>query len=310
MTAAHHAHVDESSPAGANPRRLVVVHAHPDDESIMTGGIIARYLAEGAEVTVVTCTLGEEGEVIGERWAGLAADGGADQLGGYRIGELTRALDALTAPGGTTLTPTFLGGAGRWRDSGMAGSPAAQHPRALTNAPPNAPVIALADLLCALRPQVVVGYDPAGTYGHPDHLEVHRICSAAIGAARDRGWSVAKHYWSVTERSALERGLHGVDRRVPRGWRMPLVDELPSYPDTDITTAIDVRGVYHRKVDALAAHATQISLAPSRTEYALSNKIIQPIFDTEHLILVEGEAGPSAPGERETDLFGTSTAEA
>ncbi|MBJ7289046.1 N-acetyl-1-D-myo-inositol-2-amino-2-deoxy-alpha-D-glucopyranoside deacetylase [Williamsia sp.] len=287
-------------------RRLMVVHAHPDDESIMTGGIIARYLAEGADVTVVTCTLGEEGEVIGDRWAGLAADGGADQLGGYRVLELTRALDALAAPG-TSLVPTFLGGAGRWRDSGMAGSPAAEHPRAFTNAAPDEPVTALADLILALRPQVLVGYDPAGTYGHPDHVEVHRICGAAIDEARTRGWSVAKHYWSVTEATALERGLDGVDARVPEGWRMPLADELPRYPDAQITTGVDVRDVFERKVDALAAHATQVTVAPSRTEYALSNNIVQPIHPEEHFILVEGELEPPVPGERETDLFGPST---
>lgn len=297
-----------SAAHGPGSRRLMVVHAHPDDESIMTGGIIARYLDEGAQVTVVTCTLGEEGEVIGERWAGLAADGGADQLGGYRVLELTRALDALAAPG-TDLVPTFLGGAGRWRDSGMAGSSAAQHPRAFTNAAPDEPVTALADLILELRPQVLVGYDPAGTYGHPDHVEVHRICGAAIDQARGRGWSVAKHYWSVTEATALERGLDGVDARVPDGWRMPLADELPRYPDAEITTAIDVRDVLDRKVDALAAHATQVTVAPSRTEYALSNNIVQPIHPEEHFILVEGELEPPGPGERETDLFGPSTVE-
>ena len=92
------------------------VHAHPDDETLTTGATIAHYAARGAHVQVVTCTLGEEGEVIGERWAQLAVDG-ADQLGGYRIGELSSALRELGVA-----EPTFLGGAGRWRDSGMAGT--------------------------------------------------------------------------------------------------------------------------------------------------------------------------------------------
>src|SRR6476620_8063724 len=96
--------------------RLLFVHAHPDDETLTTGGTIAHYIAAGAEVHVVTCTLGEEGEVIGERWAQLAVDH-ADQLGGYRIAELTAALHALGIG-----APIFLGGPGRWRDSGMAGS--------------------------------------------------------------------------------------------------------------------------------------------------------------------------------------------
>jgi N-acetyl-1-D-myo-inositol-2-amino-2-deoxy-alpha-D-glucopyranoside deacetylase len=96
--------------------RLLFVHAHPDDESITNGATIAHYAARGAEVHVVTCTLGEEGEVIGDRWAQLAVDH-ADQLGGYRIGELTAALRALGVD-----APIFLGGPGRWRDSGMAGT--------------------------------------------------------------------------------------------------------------------------------------------------------------------------------------------
>ncbi len=100
----------------AETPRLLFVHAHPDDESINNGATIAHYVALGAQVRVVTCTLGEEGEVIGERWAELAVDR-ADQLGGYRVGELTEALRALGVS-----EPIYLGGAGRWRDSGMEGT--------------------------------------------------------------------------------------------------------------------------------------------------------------------------------------------
>ena len=96
--------------------RLLFVHAHPDDETITNGATIAHYVARGAQVQVVTCTLGEEGEVIGDQWAQLAVDH-ADQLGGYRIGELTAALRALGING-----PIYLGGPGRWRDSGMVGT--------------------------------------------------------------------------------------------------------------------------------------------------------------------------------------------
>src|SRR4051812_12067189 len=98
-------------------RRLLLVHAHPDDESIGTGATMAKYVAEGAHVTLVTCTLGEEGEVLVPELEGLAADQ-ADQLGGYRIGELAVACDAL----GVT-DHRFLGGIGRYRDSGMMGVP-------------------------------------------------------------------------------------------------------------------------------------------------------------------------------------------
>ncbi|MBA4025275.1 MAG: N-acetyl-1-D-myo-inositol-2-amino-2-deoxy-alpha-D-glucopyranoside deacetylase [Gordonia sp.] len=286
--------------------RLLLVHAHPDDETITTGGTIAKYLAAGAEVTVVTCTLGEEGEVIGARWGGLVADGGADQLGGYRIGELTEALVALSPDPATPLEPHFLGGAGRWRDSGMAGAPSNDHPRAFIGAGSRAPAEVLAELIVELRPQVLVGYDPVGSYGHPDHIQVHAICAEAIdiAAAADNAWTVSKHYWTVTEESALSDGLASAQTRVPAGWRMPAIGELPSHRDGEITTAIDVREVYDRKVRALAAHATQVTVAPSGTEYALSNNIIQPIFAEEHYMLVAGAPGPLGPVGRETDLFG------
>ncbi|WP_076479815.1 N-acetyl-1-D-myo-inositol-2-amino-2-deoxy-alpha-D-glucopyranoside deacetylase [Williamsia sterculiae] len=280
-------------------RRLLVLHAHPDDESIMTGGTIARYLDAGVDVTVVTFTLGEEGEVIGDTWAQLVADGGADQLGGYRIGELASALDVLAGAG--ALRPRFLGGAGHWRDSGMAGSPAAEHPRALVNASPDEPVTALADIIAELRPQVVIGYDPAGTYGHPDHRQVYRISTEAVAAAADR-WRVDKHYWSVTARTPLIDGI-GAARSLPAGWRMPADGELPSYPDDEVSTAVDVSAVYDRKVEALRRHATQVTVAPSGTEYALSNNILQPILAEEHFILVEGERGETDATGRERDLF-------
>src|SRR4051794_32717745 len=109
-------------------RRLLFVHAHPDDESITTGASIARYAAEGAEVTVVTCTLGEEGEVMAglRELDGLRAHA-ADQLGGHRVTELMAACAALGVS-----RHRYLGGLGRWRDSGMAGTPSASHPRAFT----------------------------------------------------------------------------------------------------------------------------------------------------------------------------------
>lgn len=286
--------------------RLLLVHAHPDDETITTGGTIAKYLAAGAEVTVVTCTLGEEGEVIGAQWSGLAADGGADQLGGYRIGELTAALAALSPDAAAPLAPRFLGGAGHWRDSGMAGAPSNEHHRAFIGAGPDLPAAVLAEIIAETRPHVLVGYDPVGSYGHPDHIQVHAICAAAIdiAARADDPWVVSKHYWTVTEETALSDGLEQAQTRVPADWRMPVAGELPSHPDAEITTAVDVSEFYDRKVAALAAHATQVTVSESGTEYALSNNIIQPIFGEEHFILVAGERGESDTTGRETDLFG------
>ncbi len=284
----------------SGPRRLLLVHANPDDESLMTGGTIAHYLAQGVDVAVVTFTLGEEGEVIGPQWAGLAADGGADQLGGFRISELTAALAELSPADGEPLVPRFLGGAGRWRDSGMAGAPSSRNPRALVQAPLREVVEALVDEFVEFAPQVVITYDEAGTYGHPDHRRVHEVCAAALARYITETGRLVKVYESVTEASALHAGLAAAANRVPHGWRMPQVGELPCYPDEEITAAVDVGAVLDRKVAALAAHATQVSVAPSGTEYALSNNIVQPILPIEHFRRVDSAA---KAGQRETDLF-------
>lgn len=285
------------------PRRMLLVHAHPDDETLTTGGTIARYAAEGVEVTVVTCTLGEEGEVIGDTWAGLVADR-ADQLGGFRILELSAALSRLGVA-----APRFLGGAGRWRDSGMAGTPAAANPRALVNADRTEVVDVLAEVIRERRPQVVVCYDPRGGYGHPDHIRAHEVTTAAVAAAADPGrdetgesWDVAKLYWTVTEETSLREGVESITE-FPPSWRLPAPDELPCVPDEQVTTVVDVRGHLWAKVAAFAAHATQVTVAPSGTEYALSNDIVQPILSDEHYVLVRGTRGEVGADGRERDLF-------
>lgn len=286
-------------------RRLLLVHAHPDDESITTGGTIARYAAEGADVTVLTCTLGEEGEVIGARWAGLVASA-ADQLGGYRTGELGRALAALGLVGG----PRFLGGAGRWRDSGMAGTAAALHPRSFVQAGGPVAVQALVAMLREVRPHVVVAYDPAGSYGHPDHVAVHRVTTEAVQRAADPAvfdgtgppWTVAKLYWTVVERTALQQGIAAMGE-LPDGWRRPRPEELPSVADDWVDAVLDVRAVLPAKLAALRAHATQVTVAPGGTIFALSNDVAQPVLLDEHYVLAHGRAGQRGPDGREHDLF-------
>lgn len=283
--------------------RLLLVHAHPDDETITTGGTIAHYARAGVEVTVLTCSLGEEGEVIGDRWAGLVADR-ADQLGGYRILELHRALAVLGAQ-----RPTFLGGAGRWRDSGMAGTPAALDPRAFVNADRDEALSALLSVIRTVRPHVVIAYDPEGGYGHPDHQQVHSLVTEAVDIAdSDRypdvgpPWAPQKFYWTVTGEEQLVRELDSI-ADVPDGWRMPEPGELPSVPEETITTSLDVSGVLDSKRAALEAHATQVTVAPSGTEYALSNNIAQPILAEEQFVLVRGDRGELDASGRESDLF-------
>src|ERR1700739_2399967 len=219
--------------------RLLFVHAHPDDESLSNGATIAHYTALGAQVRVVTCTLGEEGEVIGDRWAELAVDR-ADQLGGYRIAELTIALQALGIS-----APIYLGGAGRWRDSGMRGSPERRRQRFI-DADEREAVGALVAIIRELRPHVVVTYDPNGGYGHPDHVHTHTVTTAAVAAAgTDRypgePWTVPKFYWTVLAVSAFEAGWRAMSRddMLPE-WVIPPGEEFDfGYADSDIDAIVE-----------------------------------------------------------------------
>ncbi|OBJ54099.1 N-acetyl-1-D-myo-inositol-2-amino-2-deoxy-alpha-D-glucopyranoside deacetylase [Mycobacterium asiaticum] len=284
--------------------RLLFVHAHPDDESLANGATIAHYTARGAQVQVITCTLGEEGEVIGERWAQLAVDH-ADQLGGYRIGELSRALHALGVR-----DPIYLGGAGRWRDSGMAGTEP-RNRRRFVDADQREAVGALVALIRDLRPHVVVTYDPDGGYGHPDHIHTHVVTTAAVAAAAGddypgEPWSVPKFYWTVLSRDALVAGVQGlVPEDLRPEWVLPPAEMIPfTYPNERISAVIEADADAHAaKVAALAAHATQLVVGATGRAAALSNNLALPILAEEHYILVAGEPGPRDARGWETDLL-------
>jgi N-acetyl-1-D-myo-inositol-2-amino-2-deoxy-alpha-D-glucopyranoside deacetylase len=283
--------------------RLIFVHAHPDDETLTTGATIAHYAARGAQVHVVTCTLGEEGEVIGDRWAQLAVDG-ADQLGGYRISELSAALACLGVA-----EPVFLGGAGHWRDSGMEGTPA-RHRQRFVDADPAEPVAALVEIIRSVRPHVVVSYDPNGGYGHPDHIRAHEITEAAIAAsAKPDGpgpaWEVPKFYWTVMSRSAAETGLDGLaDADVPPHWiQLPAADFPFFYDDDQIDAVVHAPESRAAKVGAMRAHATQVTVTSDGAALALSNDIVLPVLDTEHYVLASGTAGERDARGWETDLL-------
>lgn len=263
--------------------RLLFVHAHPDDESLTTGGTIAFYAARGADVTVVTCTLGEEGEVIGERYALLAVDH-ADQLGGYRIRELATALHALGID-----EPLFLGRPGRWRDSGMAGTPARGRQR-FVDAGEDA-VRELVAIVDTVRPHVVVTYDSNGGYGHPDHVNAHNVTTAAVSASQ---WRVPKLYWTVMSTNAMAAGIDALTD-VPAQWIRPDLAGVDfGYSDDQIDAVIDATEHFAAKVAALEAHATQVTLAPDRRSCALSNSMVLPILAEEHYVLASG-----TPGERD-----------
>jgi N-acetyl-1-D-myo-inositol-2-amino-2-deoxy-alpha-D-glucopyranoside deacetylase len=285
--------------------RLLFVHAHPDDESITNGATIAHYVARGAQVHVVTCTLGEEGEVIGDQWARLAVDH-ADQLGGYRIGELTAALQALGVG-----APIFLGGPGRWRDSGMVGT-APRRQQRFIDADEREAVGALVTLIRTLRPHVVVTYDAIGGYGHPDHVQAHVVTTAAVAAAGTDDypgtpWTVPKFYWTVIARSAFTAGWEVLGPDDLRSeWVIPPADGDfggLGYSDDEIDAVIEAPDALSAKTAALAAHATQVIVGPTGRACALSNNFALPIVAQEHYILAAGAAGDRDERGWETDLL-------
>jgi N-acetyl-1-D-myo-inositol-2-amino-2-deoxy-alpha-D-glucopyranoside deacetylase len=285
--------------------RLLFVHAHPDDESLTTGATIAHYTARGARVQVVTCTLGEEGEVIGDQWAQLSVDH-ADQLGGYRIGELTTALQALGVG-----APSYLGGAGRWRDSGMPGT-AQRRQQKFVDAEERDVVGALVSVIRELRPHVVVTYDPNGGYGHPDHIRAHAVTTAAVAAAGTTDypgapWTVPKVYWTVVAARAFSAGWRALRRDdLQPHWVIPTdhsdIGEF-GYPDERIDAVIEAPDALPAKVAALSAHATQVVVGPTGRACALSNNLALPILPDEHYILAAGTAGKRDERGWETDLL-------
>lgn len=284
-------------------RRMLLVHAHPDDETIATGATMAKYAADGAGVTLVTCTLGEEGEILVPELAHLASDkeGG---LGEHRIGELTDAMAALGVS-----DHRWLGGAGRWRDSGMMDTPTNDNPACFWRADLDHAVGELVKVIREVRPQVVISYDDNGGYGHPDHIQAHRVTVGAFEAAGDERrypdagepWAPSKRYETAIARSLLEMAyerLKELGDDAPFGVSSP--DELSfGVSDERITTEIDARDYLPAKVEAMRAYPTQIAV--DGHFFALSNDVGQGLFGVEHYRLAAGPG--AAPGERESDLF-------
>lgn len=269
--------------------RVVAVHAHPDDEAIWTGGALADLSQRGADVTVVTCTLGEQGEVIGAPFAQLVADH-ADQLGGFRIGELNSSLRHLGSRG------EFLGGAGRWRDSGMLGDPANDDPRSFIHSGEEAER-QLTEVFDRIKPHLVITYGPDGGYGHPDHIRAHEITHAAATACAQPPQRIV---WAVTSAADLAEGLASIGE-VPAQWRRAEDGELAAVAKLDATLALSDAALA-AKLRAMKSHPTQLWIADGDTNlvnpvaaqatltntrsaiavFALSNLIAQPLLKTEH----------------------------
>ena len=215
---------------------VVFFHAHPDDEAIFTGGTMALLAAAGVPVVLVTATRGECGVPL------LTLDPG-EAIADRREAE-TRAAAALLGCSDST----FLG----WRDSGMAGDPANAHPRAFWTAPVELAAAALAEVCQRHDARALVTYDAGGIYGHPDHVQVHRVGEQAGRLAGVE---------AVYEATVDHEYLHFVDTHLVEGVAKPLTRAARSrlgLPTAEITTAIDVRPALERKRAAMAAHASQI----------------------------------------------------
>ncbi len=294
--------------------RMLLVHAHPDDETIATGITMAKYAAEGRGVTLVTCTAGEMGEILVPELEHLAADRD-DGLGDHRQGELADAMRIL----GVT-DHRFLGGFGAFRDSGMKwhedghAIPAdVIHENAFWHVDLTVAADQLVEVIREVRPQVLVTYDQFGNYGHPDHIQAHRVAMyaaqlAAVPSYRfDLGaaWDIPKIYWSAISEGRMREGLRAMraagDATSFEGWDPdgPLPPMFVA--DEEITTEVDAGQYGDRKLAALTAHATQITT--DGPFFALSNNQGSQAMGVEQFRLVKGTLGPTDEDGREKDLF-------
>jgi N-acetyl-1-D-myo-inositol-2-amino-2-deoxy-alpha-D-glucopyranoside deacetylase len=299
---------------GGMDQRLLLVHAHPDDETIGQGATMASYAARGTHVTLVTCTLGEEGEVLVPELEHLASDR-EDLLGKHRITELANAMKEL----GVT-DHRFLGGAGRYRDSGMVWDERG-HATAGEDVKEGtfwrADLLEAADLLVEVirevRPQVLVTYDQFGGYGHPDHIQAHRVATyatalAAVASYRPelgQAWDIAKVYWGAMSVSRMREGLRALraagDTTSFEG--MDPDGPLPPFmvPDELLSAVVDAPDFAETKIRAMKAHATQITV--DGPFFAFSNNLGNQVWGIEHFRLAKGVQGPTNEDGLETDLF-------
>jgi N-acetyl-1-D-myo-inositol-2-amino-2-deoxy-alpha-D-glucopyranoside deacetylase len=299
-----------------SPRRLLLVHAHPDDESIGNGATMARYAASGAHVTLVTCTRGERGEVVDPELAHLEGDGPA--LAGRRVLELGSAMEALGVADHRFLDDAPLEGedaghvGAHYEDSGMAWGqgmvavPAPDTPpTAFARADLEEAASRLAGVLREVRPQVLVTYEPGGGYGHPDHVRAHDVAVRAVELAADAGaprvagtepWDVAKVYESVVPRSVAGEAFGDV---LAEGGQLPsmVVD------DDQVTAVVEAPEQLEAKAAALRAHRSQVRVRG--TELMVSRDAWQPIWTTEAYRLRQGVPAPDADRADglESDLF-------
>jgi len=274
---------------------MLLVHAHPDDETINNGSTMAMYAALGADVTLVTCTRGEEGEVLVQDLAHLAAHA-TDSLGDHRVGELAVAMKAL----GIT-DHRFLGeGQKKYRDSGMMGTEPNNRPDVFWQADLELASDDLVKVIEEVRPHVLITYDEIGGYGHPDHIQAHRV---AMRAAEKSSWNIEKIYWNVMPKSVIQEGIDAMKALGSDFMGAEKAEDLPFAKDDSFVHAMVNGNEYvEKKMDAMRAHATQIEV--DGPFFALSNNLGLQVWGNEYYTLVKGEkAEPFDSRGHEMDLF-------
>ena len=275
--------------------RMLLVHAHPDDETINNGSTMAMYAALGAEVTLVTCTRGEEGEVLVPELSHLAAHA-TDSLGDHRVKELADAMKALGIS-----DHRFLGdGEITYRDSGMMGTEPNNRPDVFWNADFEKATSHLVRVIEEVKPHVMITYDEFGGYGHPDHIQAHRV---AMSAAEKSSWNIEKIYWNVMPKSVIQEGIDAMKKLGSDFMGAEKAEDLPFAKDDSFVHAmVDGNAYVEKKMDAMRAHATQIEV--DGPFFALSNNLGLQVWGNEYYTLVKGDKHePFDANGHETDLF-------
>ena len=277
------------------PRTLLALHAHPDDESSKAASTVAKYVSQGTRAVLVTSTGGEAGEILNPE---MDSPEVAANLAEVRAAELAEAARIIGFD-----DVVMLG----YRDSGMPGSDANDHPGAFCSQPFDDVLERLVGVVRSQRPDVVLGYDAHEFYPHPDHLRVHRLSTALAQAAADESqfpdagdpWSIQKVYapvFTIERITSLHNAmLESVGESPFEMWleRLAGIEE----PERKLTQ-IDVTGFVDLGRDALRAHRTQVD--PDGFWFAVPTDIIEAVYPWEDFELLYSSVGWS---EGESDLF-------
>jgi N-acetyl-1-D-myo-inositol-2-amino-2-deoxy-alpha-D-glucopyranoside deacetylase len=260
---------------------LLLVHAHPDDEAISTGGVMMKAKADGHRVVLVTATRGEVGEIYN-----MDEESVRPRLGEVRTEELKRAAAILGVD-----RIELLG----YRDSGMVGTADNEVPGSFHQAALDEAAGKLAAVLREERPEVVITYAEDGVYGHPDHIKAHFVTNAALDVLAREGWSPKKLYYTAIPRSLMEQFMSQMPEEAARqGQGM----SIPGTPDELVTTKVDVHAYVDKKRKAFAAHVTQND--PNSWFTTMADQIYEMAFGTEYYALARGKPGSALP---ENDIF-------